>query len=85
MNKVKVYTSSFCGYCIAAKTLLNKKGIEFEEINLSGFPELRQEVTSKWNWGSLPLIIINDKLIGGFRELAMLESENKLDRLINSD
>ncbi|NIT13618.1 MAG: glutaredoxin, partial [Candidatus Dadabacteria bacterium] len=42
-------------------------------------------VTSKWNWGSLPLIIINDKLIGGFRELAMLESENKLDRLINSD
>ncbi len=85
MNKITVYTSSFCGYCIAAKSLLSKKGVPFEEINLSTSPELRDDVTKKWQWRTLPLIIINDKLIGGFRELAMLESDNKLDSLINSD
>lgn len=85
MNSVIVYTSTFCGYCLAAKSLLGKKGIEFDEVNLSKNPELREHITNKWGWRTLPLIIINDKLIGGFRELALLESQNKLDSYINSD
>ncbi len=85
MKKVTVYTSSFCGYCLAAKSLLSKKGIEFEEVNLSQSPELRKEIREKWSWRTLPLIVINNKLIGGFRELAMLESSNNLDSLLNSD
>jgi glutaredoxin 3 len=85
MNKVIVYTSTFCGYCFAAKSLLSKKGIQFEEINLSKSPESREEVMEKWGWRTVPLIIINDKLIGGFRELALLESQNKLDSYLNSD
>ncbi|NIP37796.1 MAG: glutaredoxin 3 [Candidatus Dadabacteria bacterium] len=85
MKKVTVYTSSFCGYCLAAKSLLSKKDIEFEEVNLSQSPELRKEIREKWSWHTLPLIVINNKLIGGFRELAMLESSNNLDSLLNSD
>lgn len=85
MNSVIVYTSTFCGYCSAAKSLLSKKGIPYEEVNLSESPEMRQEIMEKWGWRTVPLIIINDKLIGGFRELASLESQNKLDSYLNSD
>ena len=85
MNSVIVYTSTFCGYCSAAKSLLSNKGITYEEVNLSKSPEVRQEIMEKWSWRTLPLIIINEKLIGGFRELASLESQNKLDSFLNSD
>lgn len=85
MISVIVYTSTFCGYCFAAKSLLSKKGISYEEVNLSESPEMRQEIMEKWGWRTVPLIIINDKLIGGFRELASLESQNKLDSYLNSD
>lgn len=85
MNNVIVYTSTYCGYCFAAKSLLSKKGIPYEEVNLSESPEMRQEIMEKWRWRTVPLIIINDKLIGGFRELASLESQNKLDSYLNSD
>jgi len=85
MNSVIVYTSTFCGYCFAAKSLLSKKGISYEEVNLSESPEMRQKIMEKWGWRTVPLIIINDKLIGGFRELASLESQNKLDSYLNSD
>jgi len=85
MNSVIVYTSTFCGYCSAAKSLLSKKGIPYEEVNLSESPEMRQEIMEKWGWRTVPLIIINNKLIGGFRELASLESQNKLDSYLNSD
>jgi len=85
MSSVIVYTSTFCGYCSAAKSLLSKKGIPYEEVNLSESPEMRQEIMEKWGWRTVPLIIINGKLIGGFRELASLESQNKLDSYLNSD
>jgi len=85
MNNIIVYTSTHCGYCFAAKSLLSKKGIPYEEVNLSESPEMRQEIMEKWGWRTVPLIIINDKLIGGFRELASLESRNKLDSYLNSD
>jgi len=85
MNNVIIYTSTFCGYCFAAKSLLSNKGIQFEEINLSKSPELREEVMEKWSWRTVPLIIVNDKLVGGFRELSSLESQDKLDSYFNSD
>ena len=83
MNKVVIYTSSFCGYCTAAKTFLTQKGISFKEINISTKPELRQELYRKWNWNTVPLVVINNKLVGGYRELVNLDSYNKLDKFLN--
>lgn len=83
MNRVILYTSSFCGYCSAAKSLLRKKGIRFSEVNISCDPDLRQEMQYKWNWHTVPLLIINDKLVGGYRELVNLDSHNKLDKFLN--
>jgi len=83
MNKVILYTSSFCGYCLAAKSLLSKKGIIFKEVNISLDPVLRKEILTKWNWHTVPLLIINNKLVGGYRELLNLDSLNKLDKFLN--
>ncbi len=83
MNNVIIYTSTYCGYCFAAKLVFEKKGIDYKEINLSKNPSLRKEIMGKWNWRTVPLIIINDKFVGGFRELTSLESSNKLDKFLN--
>lgn len=80
MNKIILYTSSFCGYCSAAKSLLEKKGMYFEEVDISSDPLLRKEILDKWNWRTLPLLIVNNRLIGGYRELVSLDSQNKLDK-----
>ena len=83
MNEVILYTSRFCGYCSAAKSLLMKRGISFKEVNISKDPVLRKEIIAKWNWHTVPLLIINNKIIGGYRELVNLDTDCKLDKFLN--
>ena len=82
MTKIKVYTTSYCPYCKRAKSLLESKNLEYEEINLTTDSELRLELEKKHNWRTVPMILINDELIGGFDDLAKLEREDELDNLI---
>lgn len=82
MTKIKVYTTSYCPYCKRAKNLLESKSLEYEEINLTTDPDLRLELEKKHNWRTVPMILINDELIGGFDDLAKLERENELDNLV---
>jgi len=83
MNKVKIYTSTYCGYCTAAKALLDDKGIDYKEIDISQDHEQRRKVMEEFNWRTVPIIVINDRVIGGYRELKTLEIQNKLDSLLN--
>ena len=83
MNKVQIYTSDYCPYCIRAKNLLNSKGIEYEEINLDGDPGKKLETMEKLKWRTVPIILIGGELIGGYDQLAALERSNKLDELLN--
>lgn len=83
MNRVQIYTSSYCGYCTAAKALLDDKGIDYEEINISQDREQKRKVMEEFNWRTVPIIVINDRLIGGYRELKTLEIQHKLDDLLN--
>ncbi|MCH7518751.1 MAG: glutaredoxin 3 [Candidatus Dadabacteria bacterium] len=83
MIKVEIYTSTYCAYCYAAKALLNKKGVEFTEINLSRDPELRIKLVEKHNWRTVPIIVINENLIGGYEELVELERRGELDQLLS--
>lgn len=84
MSKVTIYTNIHCVYCNAAKALLGKKGLQYTEINLSSDPELRLRLIEKYNWRTIPLILIGDKVIGGFAELYELENTGELDRLLES-
>jgi len=65
-----------------AKKLLEKKGVEYTEINVDSMPGLRQEMMRKSRQRSVPQIFIGDRHIGGFDDLRALETENELDPLL---
>lgn len=83
MNKIQIYTSSYCPYCIKAKRLLDSKGVEYEEIVLDDSSEDKIEVMKKLNWKTVPIILIDGKLIGGYDKLVSLEKANELDELLS--
>ena len=78
MPRIKLYTTKSCPFCIAAKNLLKMKNLRFQEIDLTSRTELRLEISTKYNWRTVPLIVIDDKFIGGFDELDKLNDEGKL-------
>ena len=81
--QVTVYSTSVCPYCVRAKQLLERKGIEYKEVNLSQeAPEVRIELMQKTNHRTVPQIFIKDQFIGGFDQLYALEREGKLDELL---
>ena len=83
MSKIEIYTWQYCPYCIKAKTLLNRKNIEFTEYKIDGDEAAREKMSIRANGKrSLPQIFINDKSIGGCDDLYELENDNKLDNLL---
>ena len=84
MAKVVVYSKDYCPYCDRAKSLLKSKCVSFEEINLEGQMEKFVELKQKTGMMTVPQIFINDQLVGGYTELAELESKGELDTLLKS-
>lgn len=82
MQPVTMYTTPYCGFCMAAKRLLSKKGVEFNEIDVSHNPELRQEMMQKSGRHTVPQIWIGDTHVGGFDDMYDLEQRGKLDPLL---
>ena len=85
MKKVVIYTGPMCNYCSAAKHLLNKKKINYEEIDIGYDDKKREEMLKKLNGAkTIPQIFVEDKHIGGYVELKALESKGELDTLLKS-
>ena len=82
MSLIKVYTSPYCGYCSAAKYLLESRGYEFEEIDLQNDPELMQEIMRKSGQRTVPQIFIGEHSVGGYRELLAAASSGELEQLV---
>ena len=82
MAKVVVYSKNYCPFCDRAKKLLKSKNVAFEEINLDDQPEQFDALKKKTGQMTVPMIFINEKLIGGFSDLSALESKNELDALL---
>ncbi|NNE52247.1 MAG: glutaredoxin 3 [Sulfitobacter sp.] len=83
MKPVEIYTSPLCGFCHAAKRLLNSKGVEFTEIDVWEQPERKSEMIQRANGGrTVPQIFIGDEHVGGSDELHALERQGKLDALL---
>ncbi|KGT47168.1 MULTISPECIES: glutaredoxin 3 [Acinetobacter] len=83
MAEVIIYSTTVCPYCIRAKQLLERKGVEYKEINLSKEdPQVRLDLMQRTNHRTVPQIFINDQFIGGFDQLYALEREGKLDELL---
>jgi glutaredoxin 3 len=81
MTQIQMYTTRWCGYCVRAKTLLQSRGLKFEEIFLDDDPAFRQrllELTGSW---TVPQILIDGRPIGGYTELWQLDRSGELDKL----
>ena len=85
MKKVVIYTGPMCNYCSAAKHLLNKKKINYEEIDIGYDEKKKEEMLKKSNGAkTIPQIFIEEKHIGGYVELKALENKGELDRLLKN-
>ena len=85
MKKVVIYTGPMCNFCSAAKHLLNKKKVSYEEIDIGYDEKKREEMLKKSNGAkTIPQIFIEEKHIGGYVELKALESEGKLNSLLEN-
>jgi glutaredoxin 3 len=84
MDKVIIYTSAACPYCIKAKQLLDKKGASYQEIRIDKEPDKLDEVIQKSGGRTtVPQIFIGNKHVGGCDELYALEKEGKLDTMLD--
>lgn len=83
MSKVEIYTSPLCGFCHAAKRLLNAKEIIFHEIDLASEPNRRSEMMDRAGGRhTVPQIFIGETHVGGCDDLFALEHAGKLDPLL---
>lgn len=84
MQTVEIYTSPLCGFCHAAKRMLNDKGISFAEYDVGRNPDKRQEMLGRANGRhTVPQIFIGDNHVGGYDDMATLERSGKLDPMLN--
>lgn len=82
MIDIVIYTADYCPYCVRAKMLLDKKGASYTEINIEHDDTLRDEMIAKSGRRTVPQIFIKGQHIGGCDDLYALESQKKLDALL---
>ena len=83
MARVEVYTQKICPYCVRAKALLGRKGVKYEEIDVSDDVELRARMVERAGGRrTVPEIFINGQIVGGYDELKALDDRGELDRLL---
>ncbi len=83
MAKVEMYTTMWCGYCARARSLLQRKGVDFEEIDVEADTSKRTEMVQRAGGRTtVPQIFIDDAHVGGSDDLAALDRAGKLDPLL---
>jgi len=85
MKTVEIYISPLCGFCHAAKRLLNSKGVSFAEVDVLANPDRKAEMIQRANGGrTVPQIFIGGDHVGGSDDLHALERAGKLDSLLEA-
>lgn len=80
---IKIYSTTWCPSCRAAKLLLDSLNINYEEINIENVGISREELREMSGGHTVPQIMINDKSIGGYDKLLLLNQSGQLEELIN--
>ena len=78
MTRLTVYTTEPCGYCRTAKALLDRRGIPYDEINLSKDADGRAELVARTGMMTFPQVILDGAPLGGFQELAAADRAGRL-------
>jgi glutaredoxin 3 len=82
--RVVVYTTDPCSFCSRAKGMLQARGVDYAEVNLSKDPDGRLELVQKTGMMSFPQIVVDGRLVGGFKELLEAEQDGRLDELLDA-
>ena len=82
MKSVTVYTTDHCSLCVSAKKLLEKRGIDYEEINLARDADSRARLSRLTGMFTFPQILIDEQVVGGFTELLAADREGRLGDLL---
>ena len=80
MASVRIYTTRWCGYCYRAKALLEQRGIPYEEISLDGDRDFRRTLRALTGGSTVPQIVVDGEVIGGYAELWQLARSDGLAR-----
>lgn len=80
--EVLIYTKPFCPYCVAAKALLQEKGIAYREIDIAGDDAVREEMIRRSGRRTVPQIFIGGRHVGGFDDMSALDRQGGLDPLL---
>lgn len=85
MQPVKIYTTGMCPYCVRAKALLDRKGVDYEEVDVMMDLDARRDMQQRsGGTRTVPQIFIGQTHVGGCDELCALESRGALDPLLAS-
>lgn len=84
MPKVEIYTSTMCAYCLAAKNLLKRNGLDYIEIRVDTDPSRLQEMLSRTHQRSIPQVFIGSHHVGGYEQLLAVEQSGELTQIIRS-
>lgn len=81
-RKIIIYTTAWCSYCQRAKSLLDSKGVSYEERLVDDEPGLRAEVARRSGRRTMPQAFVDGEPLGGYDDLAALERDGRLDGIL---
>jgi glutaredoxin 3 len=82
MTGVMLYGTRLCPYCVAARRLLRRKGVAFQDIPVDGDAALRRLIAERSGRSTVPQIWIGEHHVGGYTDLLELERSGRLDELL---
>jgi glutaredoxin 3 len=77
-----LYTTDPCGFCRQAKAMLESRGLDYVEVNLSKDPQGRADLVARTGQLTFPQLVVGERSLGGFRELLEAERDGLLDELL---
>ncbi len=81
MARIQMYTTRWCGYCVRAKTLLEARNLDYEEISLDDDPQFRRRLHEETGNWTVPQIVVDGRPIGGYAELWRMDKLGQLQGL----
>lgn len=85
MNRIEVFTTASCPYCVAAKQFLGRKGWDYEEIRVDLEPARREEMLGRAaGRRTVPQIFVNGAHVGGYDDLVAADRAGRLDELVGA-
>jgi glutaredoxin 3 len=83
-NKVMMYSTRYCPFCVMARRLLDRKGVSYEELRVDARPELREEMRRRSGRHTVPQIFVGERHVGGYEDLCALDCAGRLDPLLQA-